>query len=116
MNIKLVAFGLLVGRLISMGFILNVLRRQVRLLKLPTQPNLRSMRWVLFGIALVIFLGNCVPLVIDALTLFVHTSRPATVSALSLSYAISSNGPAVLESVLIWLLYKMAERVMGEDE
>lgn len=97
-----------------MAFITNVIRRQWTLFSLPTTHRLRGMRKVLFGLSLIIFTSNLAPIVIDILTIFSTTDRPPTVSAVSLSYALSSNLPALLSSILIWLLYRMAEQALRD--
>lgn len=108
-SIAIIAFILLIMRLISAGFILSVLRKQWRLLHKPIDADLRLFQRILFAMSVIIFLGNGVPIVIDTITLFVETSRPAKLAALSISYALSNALTAMVSAILIWLMYKIAE-------
>lgn len=119
-DIVTIAFILLISRMISMVFMAAVLQTQFRLfgttIDFKLVPNLSKMqrrnvywlRRVLFALSLTIFLGNLIPITIDAVTLFVETSRPDELAALSISYAISNAFTDMLSAVMIWLLYRIA--------
>jgi hypothetical protein len=108
MSIQALALILLIGHLISVAFIFTVLRKQYALLKLPIDKHLRTFRRVLFILSAAIFLGNFIPIAIDALTLFVDTGRPPSVRVVSIMYAVSNMVVAVTSSILVWLLYRIA--------
>lgn len=116
MDIKTLTLIFLGLRLVSMVFIVDVIKKQVRLLRRPVDPKLKNMRMVLLGVSLVIFLGNLIPIGIDIATQFVETGRPTPVRPISVAYGLSSNIPALLSSILIWLLYKMAEKALKEGK
>lgn len=120
LDIKTIALCLLIARLISVTFIVLVLVRQYRLFGLPIDFSLvpgisklekRSvyrLRRVLFTLSVVIFLGNMIPILIDCLTLFIETSRPAHVHTISIMYAFSNSLTAMFSAIMIWLLYRVA--------
>lgn len=108
-SIVIIAFILLVMRLISAGFMLSVLRKQWKSLKKPIDKDLVVFQRILFGMSVIIFLGNAVPIVIDTVTLFVETSRPDQLAALSVSYALSNALTAMMSAILIWFMYRIAE-------
>lgn len=108
-SIQIIAAILLFFRIVSMTFIGIVLWKQWNLFKRPTLPQLILFRRVLFAIAIGIAIFNIIPIVIDALTLFVDTGRPQSLKPISIAYAFSNSIGAALSSVLIWALYKLAE-------
>jgi hypothetical protein len=108
MSIELLASILLLALIGSMTFIFMVLIKQWRLLKVPIEPEVNRFRKVLFMLSLAIFLGNFVPIFIDAATLFVETGRPTNLKAISVAYAFSNALTSLCSSFLIWLLYKLA--------
>lgn len=117
MNIQLLAFLLLIGRLISDLFIIFVLRRQWRIRKIPTHPRLVNLRRVLTLLALLVFIGNIYPLLLDAFTLFypgIRTSR--VVNPAGAFYAISTNLTFMFASILIYMLYKLADVAIDVGE
>lgn len=113
-SIIIIAAILLFMRLVSAGFILSVIRKQWKLLHKPIDPDLRTFQYALFVMSCIIFAGNGVPIVIDTVTLFVETSRPETLGALSISYAMSNAITAMVSAILIWFMYKIAENSTKE--
>lgn len=125
-DIETIALLLLIGRLISVTFILLVLHRQYRLfgtqIDFELVPNLTKyqrrnvyrIRRILFALSVIIFLGNLIPIAIDALTLFVETGRPAILRPVSVMYAFSNSLTAMFSAIMIWTLYKIAG--LGTDE
>lgn len=117
MDIQLLAYLLLIGRVISQGFIVMVLRRQWQIRKIKTHPRLMQMRRVLTLLALLVFIGNIYPMLLDAVTLFypgVRTSQ--TINPAGAFYAISTNLTFMFASILIWTLYKLADVVIEVAE
>lgn len=113
--VTLAAF-LLALRIISVIIISRVIRRQWQLLRLHIHPALRRFRLVLIFLSLAILLGNMIPIVIDAATLFVPTGRPAQIRPLSVGYAMSNAITSVISSYLIWTLYRLAAEQRDIDE
>jgi len=117
MNIQLLALLLLIGRLISDLFIIMVLRRQWKIRNTRTHPRLMKMRVVLTLLALLVFVGNIYPLILDALTLFYPEIRTSqTVNPAGAFYAISTNLTFMFASILIYTLYKLADVVIEVAE
>lgn len=121
-SIQAIAFILLIARLISIGFILAVLIKQAkqfgreidfRLAPYLTKferRNVYRLRTALFLLAIIIFIGNLVPIAIDYITLITDNSlgRTANVRSISIAYAFSNALTAMFSAVMIWALYKIA--------
>lgn len=113
MDIKQLAAILLVGRLISDFFIVLVLRRQWKLRKTKTHPRLMAYRKILALLAVLIFIGNIYPLVLDALTLSITNLRSTnTVNPVGVFYSLDNNLTFMFASILIYVLYKLSDTVI----
>ena len=110
MSIGIVPFAilLLIGHAIAAFFILSVLRKQYLLLQQPIEKYYRTFRIGLFALSCIIFVGILVPIVIDALTLFINTQRPDRLYTISLVYAGSNMVRDIASSLVIWLLYRIS--------
>lgn len=115
-SIEVYAIILLLIRVASMTFIFFVLKRQFGLFKLPIKNSdivdakaLKHFRAVLFFLALIIFIGNILPAVIDISSLLnVSNGRPSLVQPISFAYTLSASITSLLSSYLIWRLYRLA--------
>lgn len=117
MDIQLLAFILLMGRLISEGFIIAVIRKQWKIRKAPIHPKLRGLRKVLTLLAVLVFIGNIYPLLLDIVTLFdagIRTSQ--TVNLVGTIYSLDNNLTFMFASILIWTLYKLSDVVIEVAE
>lgn len=117
MDIKLLASILLAGRFISDVFIILVLRKQWRIRKLPTHPRLANLRRVLTLLAVLVFIGNIYPLLLDLFTLFdpgIRTTR--TVNLVGAAYSLDNNLTFMFASILIWALYKLSDVAIDVGE
>lgn len=117
MDIQLLAFLLLIGRLVSDFFIIMVLRRQWKIRKTRTHPRLMQVRRVLTLLAVLVFIGNIYPLLLDAYTLIdagVRTSR--SVNIVGVIYSLDNNLTFMFASILIWTLYKLSDVVIEVAE
>lgn len=117
MNIQLLALLLLIGRLISEGFIIAVIRKQWKIRKSPIHPRLRALRRVLTLLAVLVFLGNLYPLFLDLYTLFdagVRTSP--NINLVGVFYSLDNSLTFMLASILIWTLYKLSDVVIEVAE
>lgn len=108
LSIKVLAAILIALHILSDVFIGTVLKKQYELLSVKIDRELRSFRMVLFFLSVAIFAGNVIPIVIDGLTIFYHTNRPAHVPPISVAYAASTALVALISAVLIWFLYRLA--------
>lgn len=117
MNIQLLAFLLLIGRFVSDFFILMVIRKQWRIRKTRTHPRLMSIRRVLGLLALLVFIGNIYPLLLDLYTLFVPGIRTAqVVNPVGVAYSLDNNLTFMFASILIFTLYKLSDVVIEVAE
>lgn len=113
MDIRVLAWWLLLGRIVSTGFILLVISRQIGLFRRRIQPELIWFRRVLFGLALVILIGNMIPLMIDVVTIIGFVERSTNrVNPVGVAYALSNDGVAVFSAILVWIMYRMAARTL----
>lgn len=119
-DIQTIALLLLIGRIVSLIFIVLVMYRQFKLfgttIDFQLVPNLTKMerknvyriRKLLFALSVVIFLGNMIPVAIDVLTLFTETDRPRSIATISIMYAFSNSFTAAFSAIMIWTLYCVA--------
>lgn len=105
MEIKDAAAILLGLRVIAMIFMAYVLKEQMRLLRENNPPDVQLTRWILFIFALILFLGNIIPMIIDLVTLFTKLDRETDPSALSLSYAFNNAGTDAIQAVVLFGFY-----------
>lgn len=109
MDIRILAFTLLVGHLVSATFILLVIIKQIKLFRVRVQDGLRWFRLILFSLALAIFFGNFIPIAVDALTIFGSIKRSTNhVNTVGIFYSMSNALVFALSALLIWVMYKMA--------
>lgn len=117
MDIRLLAIILLIGHGISTGFTLSVIRRQRELFKIKVDPEVQSVRRVLFGMSVTVALGNVIPIVVDALTIGAFVARSSNhVSTIGLFYSLSNVVTAAVSAILIWTLYRLAARTLIDVE
>lgn len=109
MDIKDIALCLLIMRLASVSFMVMVIRKQIGLFAGAADRYIRMQRRVLFTFALMLLAGNIIPILIDIATLMVDTGR-TNPKALSVAYAFSNAGTSILHSVMVWVIYRIAER------
>ncbi len=113
MDIRILAVLLVTGHLASAFFISRVLILQIPLFKARRYPELKWFRRILFTLALAIFIGNFIPILIDGLTIvdFVHRSTKH-VNSVGVAYSISNALVFSLSALLIWFLYRLAARTL----
>lgn len=104
MDISVISAILLFGRLVALFFLVSVLRTQWKLLKTNVYPELHSLRRILFGLVLIVALGQVIPIAIDTLSILGHGTFEWLVV-----YAFSNNGTAMITAVLLWAVYKISD-------
>lgn len=107
MDIKLLALILLTERLVAVGFSLATLVMQWPLFKIKDQPELVSIRRILFFLVSVITLGQIIPIIVDSMALFINTGTP---NPLGVAYAFSNATTADVAAIALWITYRIAER------
>lgn len=108
-SIQIIAAILLIIRIFSIVFMSSVIRKQFRLFKLPIREEVRMFRVVLFILAIVILIGNAIPVIVDTVTLLTDVPRSPFLSHLSVTYALSNAITSLSSSLLIWFLYRISE-------
>ncbi len=111
-SIILLASILLVFHVVSTILIALVIKRQWKLFRVPIPKeyssdasSIRKFRKLLFFLSIAILIGNIIPIVIDVLTLFIETGRPANLRIISIFYSVSNATTALISATLVWLLY-----------
>lgn len=113
MDIRTLAWFLLLGQIGSALFMSAVIARQVTLFGRQMQRDLIWFRRVLFALAMVIFLGNAIPMGIDVVTVLGFVTRSANhINTVGLYYTTSNTLVAFTSSVLIWMLYRLAAKTV----
>lgn len=113
MDTRVIAALLLIGRLITVIFILIVLINQIKLLRNNIFPELKPVRKRLFAMNVVLLLGQFIPITIDALGIWGRGSFN-----LLLAYVFSNNITAMIASIVTWDTYNLAAKIStrGDDE
>jgi hypothetical protein len=113
MDIKTYAAILLAGQSVAVVFTALILKRQAGLFKTNIQADLVWFRRVMFAMTLGIFLGELVFLAINLLTLLdVVTRSTHRINPVGLVYGLDITFVVMLFSILTWLLYRMAAKVL----
>lgn len=105
MEPSIISAVLLVGRLVAMSFLMTVAATQYRLLRSNVYPELQNLRATLFILTVVVMLSQVYPIVIDIYGIF-DRATPGMI----IFYAFSNNGSAVLTSIMLWTIYRIANR------
>lgn len=110
MDIQTIAALLLALRLISAGFLLLVLAKQITLVRLPAKRYVKLTRVALLALTCAVFIGNIIPIYIDWATIFADLARSTkTVNTVGIAYSLDNATTAALASISIWAVYKLAE-------
>lgn len=106
MPVELYAIMLLSFRVVSVWLIVDVIRKQISLRKLPVNPVAQELRDDMYQLALISISINIVPIIVDVLTLFGIGQRPAFVAPLSVIYMFSFSVGTLMLSYMIWRVYR----------
>lgn len=106
MNNTEVALALLSLRLAGSVLLLMIMRFQLRLFRKPIDPEYRSMRRLLFVLVLIAFLGNMVPVYLEASILVGPIPRD-----LGVLYALSNAVTALAIAAVLCALYWLADKL-----
>lgn len=102
---------------VAMFFIIRVLIRQVRLFKYQIKDrDVRHFRKVLFTISLTIVIMGLIPILINIVTLFYPTGRPAQVKPVSFIYSLGVHMQTLFLSYLLWRIYRLASGDFNDKE
>lgn len=104
-DINLIAWILLVGRIVSSSFVIAVVRMQLPYLRENADPKLQPMRKLLLVLMLTFLLGNTFPIALDIATLFGFRAGWTVIV-----YAFFNDFTILVASVMFWVMYKIAAK------
>lgn len=117
MEVQILAAVLIIGRIITMGFILAVIRKQWRIRHSPIHPRLKNLRKALTLLAVLVFAGSIYPLLLDTAALLCPSIVLANdVDMFGAVYALDNNATFMLSAILIWTLYRLSDVVIEAAE
>lgn len=99
------SLALLIGRVITVGFVGFTMRLQLKLIKDNVYPEYQWYRMLLFSLTAVLALGNVIPIVIDGYGLVNKGSL-----GLLYAYVISNNITAMLSAFITWFVYHYSRK------
>lgn len=106
MSIQAAALILLAMRSISTIFLVITLFYQLPLMRAKDTRLLHYLRIILMAITLTLLVGNVVPIIVDALTVFSHLERSTSeLVTLSVAYTFSNATVSVASAMGIWAVY-----------
>lgn len=108
MNIMALAIILLILRTISVGFMLRVLTISYPLLKAHNDPQIKPLRYVLFIFAVIITIGNVIPILIDLYGLSGEDIRNDDLDTVLTVYFINNAFISAISAFCFWLVYKVS--------
>lgn len=111
MGVKELATMLLTGHVIALIVTTLVLSRQVRILRSKPDPELQTGRLVLLALAIVIGLGNLIPMTIDAAVIVGVVPRTPP-NAAGVLYALSNVLTLIFSASAVLALYIIADRLL----
>lgn len=107
MSIMTLALILLALRFIAVAFMLRVLSIQFPLLSAENNPEVKPLRYLLFIFAVIITVGNVVPIIVDLYAFLSPDARGGEVSSLIIAYFLNNAFVAALSAACFWLIYKV---------
>lgn len=110
MDAKLLAAILLTGHVVAVIVTVLVLIRQVKILRGRPDPELQTGRMVLLALAIVIGLGNFIPIAIDAAVILGGVYRPHP-SLFGIAYALSNVFTLIFSASAVLALYIIADKL-----
>lgn len=110
----MLAVSLLIGHLIAVVLSVMVIFRQVKILRQRPDPTLRAGRIALFVLAVVITLGNFIPIAVDLAVIFDQHGRSSP-SAIGIAYALSNVLTLISSAVALLILYIIAGRLADKE-
>jgi len=113
MGVKELAAILLLGHLTALGVTILILWRQIKIIRGRPDPALQEGRLVLLGLAIIIGLGNFIPIAIDTAVMLgaVARAKPTVFGTL---YALSNVFTLIFSASAVLSLYVIAERLLAK--
>ena len=109
MPVELYALMLLIFRIVSVGLIVDVIRKQIELRRRPIgNKEAKQLREDMYKLAITALALNIIPILVDVFTIFGITTRPNTVGIISVIYMLSYASGTLLLTGIIWRMYRKA--------
>ena len=109
MPVELYALMLLIFRIVSVGLIVDVIRKQIELRRRPIgNKEAKQLREDMYKLAITALALNIIPILVDVFTIFGITTRPNTVGIISIIYMLSYASGTLLLTGIIWRMYRKA--------
>ena len=109
MPVELYALMLLIFRIVSVGLIVDVIRKQIELRRRPIgNKEAKQLREDMYKLAITALALNIIPILVDVFTIFGITTRPNTVGIISVIYMLSYVSGTLLLTGIIWRMYRKA--------
>lgn len=97
--------------LLSLYFTIRVLMYQVPLLKVHDNPLDRQLRFLFFFLALTLFIGNTIFLIIDAATVYGSLTRSTSmINQIGVLYSFSVSGTYTVATGILYLFYRLIDK------
>ena len=107
MPVELYALMLLIFRIVSVGLIVDVIRKQIELRRRPIgNKEAKQLREDMYKLAITALALNIIPILVDVFTIFGITTRPNTVGIISIIYMLSYASGTLLLTGIIWRMYR----------
>ena len=109
MPVELYALMLLIFHIVSVGLIVDVIRKQIELRRRPIgNKEAKQLREDMYKLAITALALNIIPILVDVFTIFGITTRPNTVGIISIIYMLSYASGTLLLTGIIWRMYRKA--------
>lgn len=109
MELRIIAGLLLIERMIALYFILSVVARQRRLMRII--DDVSNLRKVMYGLSLSMLGMQFVPILIDVVGIIEPSLKtPSVPRPLGIAYAFSNATFSIIASVMLWLIYETIDR------
>lgn len=105
MSVKILAIILLLVNLVTVGFLIAVMAKQIKLIRLKIH-SLQPQRITFLALSLTSFIGQLAPLALLLNAVLMDgTASTRQPSVLGMSYAVSNGITSLVLSILLWILY-----------
>ena len=109
MPVEVYALMLLIFRIVSVGLIVDVIRKQIELRRRSiANKEAKQLREDMYKLAITALALNIIPILVDVFTIFGITTRPNTVGIISIIYMLSYASGTLLLTGIIWRMYRKA--------
>lgn len=112
-NVSDIAIGLLLIRLVSVFYVIRVMRKQLELFRLHIDTGLVRFRKTMFALSTVFLISSIMPIAVDTYYGFFEQVDD-TEDVLIILYAVSNALMSLAASIILWTIYKIAAESIDE--